>query len=101
MVNILILPAAHVVKTEQDAEASVTQACEIFPGVLLSTLSWLAQPGDRTLHEAGSYGWRVTAPVTAPAVKGGKVTVRLESDDGLAVYGPRFGRLPFGPRVVR
>ena len=29
MVNILILPAAHVVKTEQDAEASATQACEI------------------------------------------------------------------------
>ena len=33
------------------------------------------------------------------AVKDGKVTIRLESDNGLAVYGPRFGRLPFGPRV--
>lgn len=62
-------------------------------------LSWLAQPGDGTLHEAGSYGWRVAVPVPAEAVKDGKVTVRLESDNGLAVYGPRFGRFPFGPRV--
>lgn len=62
-------------------------------------LSWLAQPHDCTLYEAGSYGCRVAVPISAEAVKDGKVTVRLESDNGLAVYGPRFGRFPFGPRV--
>lgn len=63
-------------------------------------LSWLAQPEDGTLQEAGSYGWRVAVPVPADAVRDGKVTVRLASDHGLAVYGPRFGRFPFGPRIV-
>ena len=64
-------------------------------------LSWLSQPGDGCLCEAGSYGFRVSAPVSATAVKGGKVTVRLEADNGLAVYGPRFGRYAMGPHVER
>ena len=62
-------------------------------------LSWLSQPHDSLLREAGSYGYLVSAPVSAEAVKDGKVTVRLEADDGLAVYGARFGRYPFGPQV--
>ena len=62
-------------------------------------LSWLAQPHDRRLREAGSYGFAVAVPVPAEAVKDGQVSVRLEADDGLAVYGPRFGRYPFGPHV--
>ena len=63
-------------------------------------LSWFAQPRDKKLREAGSYGWLVEAPVSAEAVKDGKVTVRLEADRGLAVYGPRFGRYPFGPQIM-
>ena len=62
-------------------------------------LSWLSQPQDGHLYEAGSYGYLVTAPVRPEAVKDGKVTVRLEADDGLAVYGPRFGRYAMGPHV--
>ena len=64
-------------------------------------LSWLAQPFDGRLREAGSYGYRVEVPIRADAAKDGKVTVRLESDRGLAVYGPRFGRYPFGPSIVK
>ena len=63
-------------------------------------LSWAAQPRDGTLHEAGSYGYLVKAEVPASLVKDGKVTIRLESDRGLAVYGSRFGRYPFGPHLV-
>ena len=63
-------------------------------------LSWLSQPHDLHLREAGSYGWLVEAPVSAEAVKDGMVTVRLEADRGLAVYGPKFGRYPFGPRIT-
>ena len=63
-------------------------------------LSWLSQPQDGHLYEAGSYGWIVEAPVAAEAVKDGKVTVRLEADHGLAVYGPKFGRYAFGPNVA-
>ena len=62
-------------------------------------LSWLAQPQDQRLREAGSYGWLVEAPVPASAVRGGKVRIRLESDAGLAVYGRRFGRYPLDPHV--
>ena len=62
-------------------------------------LSWLSQPRDGHLYEAGSYGYPVVAPVVAEAVKDGKVTVRLEADDGLAVYGPKFGRYAMGPHV--
>ena len=62
-------------------------------------LSWLSQPHDGHLYEAGSYGYPVTAPVRPEAVKDGKVTVRLEADAGLAVYGPQFGRYAMGPHV--
>ena len=62
-------------------------------------LSWLAQPHDKKLREAGSYGWLVEVKVPPEAVKDGKATIRLESDAGLAVYGPRFGRYPLGPYV--
>ena len=62
-------------------------------------LSWLAQPRNRRLHEAGSYGYLVEVPVPASALNDGKVRIRLESDSGLAVYGPRFGRYPLGVSV--
>jgi len=63
-------------------------------------LSWLSQPHDRRLREAGSYGYLVEVDVPASAVKGGKVDIRLESDNGLAVYGPAFGRYPMHPHVA-
>ena len=62
-------------------------------------LSWASQPHDGLLREAGSYGYLVKAEIPKSLVKGGKVTVRLEGDRGLAVYGPAFGRYPFGPHV--
>lgn len=64
-------------------------------------LSWLAQPFDGKLREAGSYGYLVEVPIPSDAMKEDKVMVRLESDHGLAVYGPRFGRYPFGPEFLR
>jgi len=62
-------------------------------------LSWLSQLRDGRLREAGSYGWLVETPVPADAVRDGKVMVRLEADNGLAVYGPAFGRYPLGPHI--
>ena len=87
------------VKIYVDGKLATTQILPDDPADHRGILSWLAQTHIWYLHEAGSYGWRVTAPVPAAAVKNGKVTIRLESDNGLAVYGPRFGRFPFGPRV--
>ena len=63
-------------------------------------LSWFSQLRDRRMREAGSYGYLVEVPVTAQQVKDGKVKIRLESDAGLAVYGPRFGRYPLAPAVM-
>ena len=71
-------------------------------------LSWNAQPYDRTLSEAGSYGDMVRVPLPAVAIaqsaKSGFVVVRLDVSTalpgGLAVYGARFGRYPIDPTVV-
>ncbi len=71
-------------------------------------LSWNAQPYDRTLHEAGSYGELLRVPLTAAAIaesaRTGEIMIRLEVSDalpgGLAVYGARFGRYPIDPSVV-
>lgn len=62
-------------------------------------LSWLHQKRDRRLREAGSYGYLVEAPIAAELVKDGKVTIRIESERGLGVYGAKFGRLPFNPHI--
>jgi hypothetical protein len=62
-------------------------------------LSWYAQRPGKVLRDAGSYGYLVEVNVPPQAVKDGKVTVRLESDAGLAVYGARFGRYPLAPSV--
>lgn len=67
-------------------------------------LSWAAQPRDvRKLSEAGSFGYlvRVALPMDAVASQDGKVTLRLEADDnGLALYGERFGRYPMDMTLV-
>jgi hypothetical protein len=68
-------------------------------------LSWLWQRQDYRLVDAGSYGYLVKVAIPASAMakcRDGMVTVRLETEaNGLAVYGPRFGRYPFGPGLVR
>ena len=71
-------------------------------------LSWFSQErakdGKNKLHEAGSYGYLVEAKIpaeVAAASKDGKMTIRLAAEKtGLAVYGPRFGRMPFGPHLA-
>ena len=71
-------------------------------------LSWHAQPYDRTLHEAGSYGELLRVPLSAASVaasqRTGEIVIRLEVSDalpgGLAIYGARFGRYPIDPTVL-
>ena len=71
-------------------------------------LSWHAQPHDRHLYEAGSYGQLVRVPIPAAALadaaRAGAVVVRLTVDDalpgGLAIYGAQFGRYPIDPTVL-
>jgi hypothetical protein len=71
-------------------------------------LSWLAQPHDKKLREAGSYGYLVSATLPADALQRSfaarEIAIRLEVDaahpGGLAVYGERFGRYPLDPTLV-
>jgi predicted transcriptional regulator len=71
-------------------------------------LSWHAQPRDRHLYEAGSYGQLVRVAIPAPALadaaQRGAVVVRLTVDPalpgGLAIYGSHFGRYPIDPSVL-
>ncbi len=71
-------------------------------------LSWYSQQRDKHLHEAGSYGYLISATVPqdviAAAARQGRITVRLEVDDalpgGLAIYGADFGRYPLDPSLI-
>ncbi len=68
-------------------------------------LSWLAQPRDKRLYEAGTYGYLIQASLPARAlVQDRELLIRLEVDDslsgGLAIYGEHFGRYPLGPTLV-
>jgi hypothetical protein len=71
-------------------------------------LSWHAQPHDKKLREAGSYGYLVQATLPAEALAAAaqakEIVIRLEVDSalpgGLAIYGERFGRYPLDPTVV-
>ena len=71
-------------------------------------LSWHAQPFDRTLSEAGSYGELLRVPLSAAqladAAATGAFTVRMDVSDalpgGLAIYGAKFGRYPIDPTVL-
>lgn len=71
-------------------------------------LSWHAQPRDRKLREAGSYGYLVQATLPPSALRAaaqaGEFVIRLEVDSalpgGLALYGARFGRYPLDPTLV-
>ena len=71
-------------------------------------LSWHAQPHDKKLREAGSYGYLVRAVIPAGALAAAaeskEIVLRLEVDaaqpGGLAIYGERFGRYPLDPTLV-
>ncbi|HRV07560.1 MAG TPA: glycoside hydrolase family 2 TIM barrel-domain containing protein [Acidobacteriota bacterium] len=70
-------------------------------------LSWIAQPRDGRLYEAGTYGELVRVEIPAEflqrAAQRGALRLRLEVDSGfpggLAVYGDRFGRYPVAPTI--
>jgi len=70
-------------------------------------LSWLSQPQNRQLNEAGSYGYLIRASVPRELISKAsdrKLTIRFEVDEsvpgGLAIYGERFGRYPVDPSVI-
>ena len=71
-------------------------------------LSWHAQPRDRRLREAGTYGYLVKVPLEKSlidqAAKDGRFVIRLEVPEslpgGLAIYGKDFGRYPLDPTLV-
>jgi hypothetical protein len=68
-------------------------------------LSWISQPRNKLLNEAGSYGYLVHVIVpTASLTEGQPIRIRLEVpqgvDGGLALYGKSFGRYPLDPTLV-
>lgn len=71
-------------------------------------LSWHYQIQNKTLSEAGSYGYllNVTIPKKSleEAAKTGELIIKLEVDEssngGLAIFGDKFGRYPMNPTVI-
>ena len=74
-------------------------------------LSWHAQPKDpenRTLNEAGTFGYLIKVPldkgIIDRAKSEGKFAIRFVVSElnrgGLAIYGKDFGRYPLDPTIV-
>jgi len=69
-------------------------------------LSWHSQLRDRTLKEAGSYGYYIKTAFNEKVIekvkKAGQLVIKFESTDGggIAVYGKDFGRYPFDPTFI-
>lgn len=69
-------------------------------------LSWHSQKEDRTLKEAGSYGYYIKTAFNEKVVekikKDGSLIIRFESINGggIAIYGKDFGRYPFDPTLI-
>jgi len=69
-------------------------------------LSWNSQKHDKTLKEAGSYGYLVEANIPTSIIRqseGKDLQVRFEVESafpgGLAIYGENFGRYPLDPTI--
>jgi len=69
-------------------------------------LSWNSQKHDKTLKEAGSYGYLVEANIPTSLIRqsqGKDLMIRFEVDSafpgGLAIYGENFGRYPIEPTI--
>jgi hypothetical protein len=69
-------------------------------------LSWNSQKHDKTLKEAGSYGYLIDATVPTSLIRqseGKELLIRFEVDPafpgGLAIYGQNFGRYPLDPTI--
>lgn len=89
-----------------------TQELPDDPADARGVLSWHHQRSTVRLEDAGSYGYLVRCPVPddvmAAARTEGRLRLRLAvpesaaegSAGGLALYGPRFGRYPFGPTLL-
>ncbi|MCB0689097.1 MAG: glycoside hydrolase family 2 [Saprospiraceae bacterium] len=69
-------------------------------------LSWHAQPHDKKLREAGSYGYLVQIPLSRSmvrkAAKEGKLEIKIQTkgEGGIAIYGKEFGRYPVNPSLI-
>lgn len=68
-------------------------------------LSWYAQPKNRTLSEAGSYGYLIEAKIPLSSLKqDNPIKIRLEVPEGinggLAIYSKDFGRYPLDPTLL-
>ncbi|MDR0743666.1 MAG: glycoside hydrolase family 2, partial [Tannerella sp.] len=68
-------------------------------------LSWFAQPRNKRLHEAGSYGYLIKTQIPLAALTEGQdIRIRFETPEGvnggLAIYGKDFGRYPLDPTLV-
>jgi hypothetical protein len=71
-------------------------------------LSWHAQPKDKKLHEAGSYGYLLETSVPKDLVQkietDRKIKITLEVPasypGGIAIYGRDFGRYPLDPTLL-
>ena len=72
-------------------------------------LSWHAQPRERHMLEAGSYGYLVKCAIPDGLLKAGETAVIRftvpqsavsENGGGLALYGSSFGRYPMDPTII-
>jgi hypothetical protein len=89
-----------------EGETAMTTTLEDDPADHRGILSWHHQLKDRTLREAGSYGYLTKVPVPKKVLKNalakGELVIQLKTlgEGGIAVYGKSFGRYPLDPSLV-
>lgn len=87
-----------------NGKKSVSHTLADDPADHRGVLSWHHQPKERKLHEAGTYGELIKIVLNAEDLKSiknlGYLTVKIEANQGLAVYSDKFGRFPVNPSLV-
>ncbi len=106
MTDAYMYPSAVIVSINGVSSEKI--AMEDDPADHLGILSWHAQPRDRKLREAGTYGFLVKIPIDKATIDqakaDGKFVIRFDVSEslpgGLAIYGKDFGRYPLDPTIV-
>jgi hypothetical protein len=102
-------PMTDVVKNPSNIEIQIdglkmlTKTLADDPADHRGILSWHNQLKDKKLREAGTYGEKIEVPVSTnmlkKALQKGYIKIKISADQGVAIYGNKFGRYPINPSI--
>ena len=91
------------IEIQVDGAKMLTKTLADDPADHRGILSWHNQLRDKKLREAGTYGEKIEVPIPASmlkkALQKGFIKIKISADQGVAVYGNKFGRYPINPSI--